>query len=184
MICRGFYRSTYLLFAAIARLSIPLQQGLAFFVNSFPNFLSVSERKNNVWIRQLVLRTPATCALRCGTHSCCGHLVPIHTEKIQKNTGASILMVSETKVHVPPSQIIDLRCQNIDAWMIKTRPSVSTPLIGLQNGCCLRKRGHHSKQAPGKRFARHSPVIVAAGNCKNKHCISYTVHRHIPCIWQ
>ena len=71
MICRGFYRSTYLLFAAIARLSIPLQQDLAFLGYSFPNFLSVSERKNNVWIRQLVLRTPATCALRCWTHGCC-----------------------------------------------------------------------------------------------------------------
>ena len=78
-------------------------------------------------------------------------------------------MVSETKVHVPPSQIIDLRCQNIDAGMIKTRPSVSTPLIRLQNGCCLRKRGHHSKQAPGKRLARHSPVIVSACNCKKNH---------------
>ena len=67
----GYHRSTYPLFAAIARLSIPLQQDLAFLGNFFSNFLSVSERKYNVWIRQLLLWAPATCALRCWTHRCC-----------------------------------------------------------------------------------------------------------------
>ncbi len=58
--------------APITRRSTPVQQPLAFLSNSFPNLIGVSKRKYNVCIRQLLLWTPASCALCRWTHCCVG----------------------------------------------------------------------------------------------------------------
>ncbi len=92
-------------------------------------------------------------------------LRPVHAKKIQKYMWASILLVAESKEHVPSSRFINSLCQDIDTRMVQTRPSVRPPLISLRNSCCLWNGRHHSQQRPCKGFASHSPVIVAACNC-------------------
>ena len=70
----------YLLFAAIPWTSISVQQSLAFFSELGTKLLGAAIRKCSVWIRHLIFRAPASSALRYWTHSCVGHLVPIHAQ--------------------------------------------------------------------------------------------------------
>ncbi len=166
---------TYLSFAAISRCSIPLEKPPAFLSDLLPNFLGVSKWKYSVRIWQLCLRTPARRALRGWTHCRAWNLIPVHTEKIQKYTGAPIQAISKPKVNISSRQVIDLLHKNVYAGMIQTRPSVWPPFVSLWNGSSLWNRRHHSQQAPCKCFACNSPVVVAAGNGLQEE-MSYTCH--------
>ena len=136
---------TYLSFAAIARRSIPVEKPPAFCSDLLPNFLGVSKWKYSIRIRQPCLRTPARRALRCWTHCRAWNLIPVHAEKIQKNTGAPIKVIPKPKVNISSRQVIDLLHKNVNARMIKSRPSVWPPLFSLWNGSSFWNRRHHSQ---------------------------------------
>ncbi len=112
---------TYLSFAAIVRCSIPVEKPPAFCSELLPNFVGVSKWKYSIRIRQSCLRTPARRALRCWTHCRDWNLIPIHAEKIQKNTGAPIKVIPKPKVNVSwlsSRQVIDLLHKNKYKWNI------------------------------------------------------------------
>ncbi len=78
--------------------SLQLSRGCPYLFSSLLRSAATSSRTSSVLqngntssvvglsTRQLILRKSAGSALRGWTHSCVGHLIPVHAQKIEKNT--------------------------------------------------------------------------------------------------